>query len=70
MNVKKEKNFELGFFMRVHTGREESSFDNLDIEDMLQNVITGMIRQYDLEKVTIKQKGCDIITYTAKETFQ
>lgn len=31
--------------------------DNVDVEDMLGNVVTGMIRQYDLDKVVLKQKG-------------
>ena len=31
--------------------------DEVDVEDMLGNVVTGMIRQYDLDKVVLKRRN-------------
>lgn len=45
----------------IDTGRPEEAFDNVDVEDMLGNVLRGMMRQYELESVTLKQKqGIDL----------
>ena len=40
--------------LKIETTGDE---DEVDIEDMLSNVVTGMIRQYDLKKVTLKRRG-------------
>jgi len=34
---------------------EGQDFDFVEIEDMLANVVSGMIRQYDLKKVAIPE---------------
>ena len=31
--------------------------DEVDVEDMLGNVVTGMIRQYNLDKVVLKRRN-------------
>ncbi|HTH21910.1 MAG TPA: hypothetical protein VL854_06800 [Nitrososphaeraceae archaeon] len=31
--------------------------DEVDVEDMLGNVVKGMIRQYDLDKVVLKRRN-------------
>ena len=43
--------------LEIDTGRKSEDFDNVDVEEMLGNVVRGMIRQYDLKAVLLKQKG-------------
>jgi hypothetical protein len=39
--------------------------DDVDVEDMLGNVVTGMIRQYDLDKVALKRRNMIPMELTA-----
>ena len=39
--------------------------DEVDVEDMLSNVVTGMIRQYDLDKVVLKRRNTVEMELTA-----
>ena len=39
--------------------------DEVDVEDMLGNVVTGMIRQYNLDKVVLKRRNTIDMELTA-----